>query len=228
MNGRGTTTGLPLLGCLALLAWASCGDGRAGGGGAAGDGAGEHAPDPRAEAPDSGARDTLYFGAGCFWCTEAAFRLVPGVRDVTVGYQGGRTANPDYREVCEGTSGHIEVARVVYDPANTDLARLLEVFWTVHDPTSMDRQGADAGIQYRSVIYWSRPEQQAAALASRDALQARLENRIVTLIEPAPPFYPAEEDHQQYFLANPDAGYCRVVIAPKVRKVEALLQGGGH
>jgi peptide-methionine (S)-S-oxide reductase len=226
----GRHLGAPLLGCMALVLWASCGDGKAGQGGQATPGAtaapGE-SPDTAAVA-DSGERDTLYIGAGCFWCTEAAFAMVPGVRSVTVGYQGGRSTNPDYEEVCSGTSGHIEVARVVYDPVNTRLDQLLDVFWTVHDPTSKDRQGADAGVQYRSVIYFETPAQQAAALASRDRLQAGLEAPIVTLIEAAPPFYPAEDDHQQYFLNNPNAGYCRVVIAPKVKKVEALLEGGGH
>ena len=221
---RGNTTALPFLGCLALVMWASCGDGQAG------NSPGKVEPatpggDTAAAGPDSGERDTLYFGAGCFWCTEAGFRMVPGVREVTVGYQGGHTPNPDYGEVCSGTSGHAEVARVIYDPRHTDLGVLFDVFWTVHDPTTLNRQGADVGTQYRSVIFHTTPAQAAAAIASRDTLQARLADPIVTQILPAPVFHPAEEDHQEYFLNNPNAGYCRVVIAPKVKKVEKLLKG---
>ncbi|MCA9783216.1 MAG: peptide-methionine (S)-S-oxide reductase MsrA [Candidatus Delongbacteria bacterium] len=167
--------------------------------------------------------ESIFFGAGCFWCTEAAFALVPGVSAVTVGYQGGSTPDPSYHQVCSGSSGHAEVARVDYDPSGTNLDQLFDVFWTVHDPTTLNRQGADVGTQYRSVIFCSTDEQLSAAKASRERKQQELADPIVTEILRAPVFHPAEADHQDYFLNNPDAGYCRMVIAPKVKKVQKLL-----
>jgi peptide-methionine (S)-S-oxide reductase len=140
------------------------------------------------------------FGAGCFWGVEAAFRQVPGVVATQVGYTGGRTDNPTYRDVCSHTTGHAEVVEVEYDPARVSYDDLLSVFWTNHDPTQLNRQGPDVGDQYRSVIFFHSPEQEAAARASKERLAASGKYRrpIVTLIEPAPTFYRAEDYHQQY------------------------------
>lgn len=140
------------------------------------------------------------FGAGCFWGVEAAYRQIEGVVSTAVGYEGGRTANPTYRDVCSHTTGHAEVVQVEYDPARVSYDTLLGVFWENHDPTQLNRQGPDVGDQYRSVIFYHTPEQQAAALASKDRLeQARTFRKpIVTQVVPAETFYRAEDYHQQY------------------------------
>lgn len=162
------------------------------------------------------------FGAGCFWCVEAVFQELKGVIKVESGYMGGKTENPTYREVCTGNTGHAEVTRITFDPAQISYAELLEVLWTAHDPTTLNRQGADAGTQYRSAIFYHSPEQKAIAEKSKaEVATAIWERPIVTEITPAGTFYPAEEYHQDYFANNPDAGYCRIVIAPKVEKVRA-------
>jgi peptide-methionine (S)-S-oxide reductase len=154
---------------------------------------------------------TASFGMGCFWGAEKFLWKVPGVYSTFVGYQGGYTPNPTYEEVCSGQTGHAEVAVVVYDPAKVDYEDLLKVFWENHDPTQYMRQGGDVGSQYRSVIYYSDSEQEAAAQASKERYQAALSKagfgEIVTTIEPAGPFYYAEPYHQQYLKANP-YGYC--------------------
>jgi peptide-methionine (S)-S-oxide reductase len=152
------------------------------------------------------------FGMGCFWGAERAFWSLPGVVTTAVGYSGGYTANPTYREVCSGQTGHAETVLVVYDPAKVSFEQLLATFWESHDPTQGMRQGNDVGTQYRSAIYCETPEQYAAALASRDAYQQRLRDaglgEISTEIRhPAPPFYYAEDEHQQYLAKNP-MGYC--------------------
>jgi peptide-methionine (S)-S-oxide reductase len=141
------------------------------------------------------------FGAGCFWGIEAAFRQVPGVVDVAVGYSGGRTENPTYRDVCTDRTGHAEVVEVDYDPEKVSYDQLLDVFWTIHDPTTMNRQGPDIGSQYRSAVFYHDEGQHAEAVASRDRAQAsgRFSRPIVTEITPASPFYRAEEYHQRYF-----------------------------
>jgi peptide-methionine (S)-S-oxide reductase len=139
------------------------------------------------------------FGAGCFWGVEDAFRQVPGVVDVVVGYAGGRTDNPTYPEVCGHGTGHAEVAEVAYDPDKVTYEQLLGVFWKIHDPTTLNRQGPDVGDQYRSAIYFHSPEQEKAALQSRDDAQPQFSRPIVTEITPAPRFWPAEEYHQRYF-----------------------------
>jgi peptide-methionine (S)-S-oxide reductase len=141
------------------------------------------------------------FGAGCFWGVESAFREVPGVVDAAVGFMGGRTVNPTYRQVCEGNTNHAEVVNLTFDPSKVSYDQLLDVFWKIHDPTTLNRQGPDVGSQYRSVIFTHSPEQAKAAVASRDALAAsgRAGRKIVTQIEPAQPFYRAEEYHQRYF-----------------------------
>ncbi len=140
------------------------------------------------------------FGAGCFWGVEAAFRQIPGVVATTVGYEGGSTTNPSYRDVCSHTTGHAEVVEVEYDPTRVAYDDLLAVFWGEHDPTQLNRQGPDIGDQYRSVIFYHTPEQQATATASRDRLaqSGTYRKPIVTVIEPAATFYRAEEYHQQY------------------------------
>lgn len=177
-------------------------------------------PTSAADAPPaapSPARAT--FGGGCFWCTEAVFETEPGVKSVTSGYAGGHVKNPAYREVCQGTTGHAEVIQIEFDPAVVSFERLLELFWEAHDPTTLNRQGADEGTQYRSVILYHDATQQAAAEKSKAAAQARFADPIVTQIAPLADFYPAEKDHQDYFRNNASAGYCRAVIAPKLRKL---------
>ena len=140
------------------------------------------------------------FGAGCFWGVEADFRQIKGVKSTRVGYAGGRTANPTYRDVCSHTTGHAEVVQVTYDPTRVSYDELLNVFWENHDPTQLNRQGPDVGDQYRSVIFYQSPEQEATARASKERLAAsgKFRRPIVTLIEPAPTFYEAEDYHQQY------------------------------
>ncbi len=160
-------------------------------------------------------------GGGCFWCLEAVFGKIAGVLAVEPGYCGGITNSPTYREVCEGASGHAEVVRVSFDPEWIGFETLLEIFFTVHDPTTVNRQGHDLGTQYRSVILYHSPEQKVIA----EKLIARInaENwwgaAVVTQLVPAAAFYPAEEYHRRYFERNPDQGYCQAVIAPKVAKL---------
>jgi len=141
------------------------------------------------------------FGAGCFWGIEAAFRQVPGVKNTAVGYSGGRTRYPTYEDVCSHTTGHAEVVQVEYDPAEVSYGQLLDLFWQIHDPTQLNRQGPDIGDQYRSVIFFHTPEQERAARESKARLESdgRFRKPIVTKIEPAPEFWRAEEYHQQYF-----------------------------
>jgi peptide-methionine (S)-S-oxide reductase len=158
-------------------------------------------------------------GGGCFWCLEAAYELLPGVVAVTNGYAGGRADSPSYEEVSSGESGHAEVVRVVYDPAKLGYESILELFWKVHDPRSLNRQGADVGTQYRSVIFYADEAQKRAAETSMAAENTRLGGGIVTELLPAPRFWPAEDYHQGYFRTHPEAGYCRVVIAPKIAKL---------
>lgn len=159
-------------------------------------------------------------GGGCFWCLEAVYDDLRGVSDVVSGYAGGKMRNPSYRDVCGGATGHAEVVQVTFDPAQVTFREILEVFFTIHDPTTLNRQGADIGTQYRSVIFYHSDEQKAVAEALIADLTAQnLWGRpIVTELAPAPPFYPAEDYHQEYFARNPDQGYCQMVIAPKVAK----------
>ena len=165
----------------------------------------------RLEPPFPAGLETALFGLGCFWGAERKFWQAPGVYSTSVGYAGGFTPNPTYEEVCTGATGHNEVVRVVFDPQQTSFASLLRIFWESHDPTQGMRQGNDAGTQYRSGIYATSPAQRAAAVASRDAYQARLTAKgfgpITTEILEAPEFYYAEGYHQQYLAKNP-AGYC--------------------
>ena len=173
--------------------------------------------------PDSStpALPTATLGGGCFWCLEAVFKRAPGVRRCTSGYAGGQVKNPTYREVCEGTTGHAEVIQVTFDPAVLTYDALLDLFWEAHDPTTLNRQGPDAGTQYRSVIYTHTDAQLEAALASRDQAAPRFKDPIVTEIAPLDTFYPAEDYHHDYYDRNPSAGYCAYVIRPKVEKLSA-------
>lgn len=166
------------------------------------------------------ATQTAVFGGGCFWCLEPLFLDLFGVQDCISGYAGGHVANPSYEAVCTGRTGHAEVVRVTFDPAEISYADLLRVFFTIHDPTTLNRQGNDSGTQYRSIILAESAEQRATAEAVREEIAAAgvWPDPIVTEITDAAPFYPAEPEHHRYFERNPYAGYCRVVIAPKVAK----------
>lgn len=157
-------------------------------------------------------------GGGCFWCVEAVFQELQGVLKVESGYSGGRGANPSYREVCSGLSGHAEVVQITFDPGVVSFKDILRVFFTVHDPTTLNRQGNDVGTQYRSVIYYHSEAQKDEAQTIVQEAQALWEKPIVTEISPLGRFYPAEDYHQNYFKDNPLQGYCTFIIAPKVRK----------
>jgi peptide-methionine (S)-S-oxide reductase len=163
-------------------------------------------------------------GGGCFWCLEAVYDQLKGVTDVVSGYAGGRIPNPTYQQVCTGMTGHAEVVQITYDPAIISFGDLLDVFFTIHDPTTLNRQGADVGTQYRSVIFTHSPEQEQIARQKIADLTAAgvWDDPIVTEIKPLDRFYPAEDYHQEYFVNNPNQGYCRVVIAPKVAKFRKL------
>ena len=167
-----------------------------------------------------GTLETATVGGGCFWCIEAALRELPGVQEVVSGYAGGKSSDPDYESVCDGETGHAEVVQVTYDPRQLQYRTILEAFFTVHDPTTMDRQGADVGSQYRSIILIHSPDQARVAREIIDELEAEqvFDNPIVTQVEPYTAFHPAEDYHQRYYERNPGAGYCRAVIAPKLAK----------
>jgi peptide-methionine (S)-S-oxide reductase len=157
-------------------------------------------------------------GGGCFWCLEAVFEELDGVVDVESGYSGGSLANPGYRQVCEGDTGHAEVVRIEFDPDRISYREVLEVFFAVHDPTTLNRQGNDIGTQYRSVIFFHDPEQQRIAREVIEEASRAWGRDVVTQVEPAPAYYRAEDYHQEYFRRNPDQGYCMAVIGPKVEK----------
>jgi len=160
------------------------------------------------------------FGGGCFWCVEAVYERLPGVQSVISGYAGGTKANPTYEEVCTGTTGHAEVAQITYDPAKITYEQLLEMFWHAHDPTTLNRQGADVGTQYRSVIFYHDEKQRAAAEKSRTEAQKTFDDPIVTEIRPLKEFYPAENYHQDYYNNHANAPYCSFVIKPKLKKLK--------
>jgi peptide-methionine (S)-S-oxide reductase len=165
--------------------------------------------------------ETAVFGGGCFWCVEAVFKRIEGVISAVSGYAGGTRENPTYEQVCTGRTGHAEVVMVTFDPERIDYDGLLDVFFSAHDPTTEDRQGADVGSQYRSVIFYTGAAQRDAAerkIAEIDASGIHA-NRVVTQVVPFEKFWPAEEYHQDYYDTHPYAGYCRVVIAPKLKKV---------
>jgi peptide-methionine (S)-S-oxide reductase len=160
------------------------------------------------------------FGGGCFWCMEAVFERLPGVISVTSGFAGGHTSDPTYEEVCTETTGHAEVTEIVFDPSKISYNQLLDVFWQAHDPTTLNRQGADVGTSYRSIILYRDKKQQLEAEKSMTAAQHHFKNPIVTEIVPLKKFYPAEDYHQKYYDHNSNAPYCRAVIAPKLEKLE--------
>ena len=169
------------------------------------------------------ATERITFGGGCFWCIEAVFQRLKGVKTVASGYAGGTVDNPTYKQVCTGETGHAEVVQLEFNPAEVTFETLLKVFWAAHDPTTLNRQGADAGTQYRSVIFYENEAQKAAAEKSKASAQPDFKDPIVTQIAPLPKFYKAEDYHQNYFNENSNAGYCRAVIRPKLQK---LLEKG--
>ncbi|MGA9752578.1 MAG: peptide-methionine (S)-S-oxide reductase MsrA [Acidobacteriota bacterium] len=176
--------------------------------------------------------ETITLGGGCFWCIEAVFEELKGVEKVESGYSGGTVPNPSYEQVCTGRTGHAEVVQVTFDPAVISLGQILEVFFAVHDPTTPNRQGADVGPQYRSVIFYRSPEQRVAAEEAIRRLEAaKLYPRpVVTEVEPFQAFYEAENYHQEYYRLHGEAPYCQLVISPKMKKFRehfgALLKGG--
>jgi peptide-methionine (S)-S-oxide reductase len=178
---------------------------------------------PASDKP-AAAGQRITFGGGCFWCTEAVFQRLKGVKTVVSGYAGGTVQNPTYKQITTGDTGHAEVVQLEFDPAEVSFETLLKVFWAAHDPTTLNRQGADQGTQYRSVIFYENDEQKAAAEKSKAAAQPEFKDPIVTEIAPLAKFYKAEDYHQNYFNLNADRNpYCTVVIRPKLQK---LLQKG--
>jgi peptide-methionine (S)-S-oxide reductase len=170
--------------------------------------------------------EQITLGAGCFWCVEAVFQNLEGVISVESGYSNGAVENPTYKEVCTGTTGHAEVCQITFDPAKISLEDILEVFWKTHDPTTLNRQGADVGTQYRSGVYFTTPEQEATAKAWKEKLNAEkvFPNPIVTEIVPLTQFYKAENYHQDYYNQNGYEPYCQIVIKPKIDKLEKVFK----
>jgi peptide-methionine (S)-S-oxide reductase len=170
-------------------------------------------------------KEQITLGGGCFWCIEAVFESLRGVEKVASGYMGGITENPTYREVCTGRTGHVEVVQIHFDPTIVSLTKILEVFFTVHDPTTLNQQGGDRGTQYRSGIYFHSPEQREIAKDVLEKLETAgvFDSMIVTELVAASTFYQAENDHQGYFELNGDAPYCRAVIQPKMDKLKAAF-----
>lgn len=166
--------------------------------------------------------ETAILGGGCFWCLEAVYDRLAGVKSVESGYMGGRLDNPTYRQVCSGTTGHVEVVKVTFDPAELSFPDLLEVFFTIHDPTTLNRQGNDIGTQYRSVIFYTSEEQRKEAEKAIAELNAAHTYRdpVVTTVEPAGKFFVAEDYHQEYYANNSSQPYCQLVVAPKVQKFQ--------
>ncbi len=167
--------------------------------------------------------ESLVLGGGCFWCTEAAFELLPGVKDVVSGYAGGKELNPTYEQICAHTTSHAEVIKIDFDPAEVSLEKLLDFFWHVHNPTQVGGQGNDQGPQYRSIILFGSLEQKIAAEKSKAAASVVFRDPITTEIVALEKFWPAEKYHQDYFRLNPGAGYCAYVIAPKVKKLKSQI-----
>jgi peptide-methionine (S)-S-oxide reductase len=172
---------------------------------------------PLAASPRPG-HEFATLGGGCFWCLEAVYEEVTGVVDVESGYTGGKVERPTYRQVCDGTTGHAEVVRIEFDPAGISYREVLEIFFAIHDPTTLNRQGNDSGTQYRSAIYVHSAEQRSVAMEVIREAQAGHRDRIVTEVVDAGPYWRAEDYHQEYFRNNPGQGYCMFVVAPKVAK----------
>ena len=203
------------LGALAVLALASLAVAQKGG------------PSERSAQSQTGKRravnsssETATLGGGCFWCLEAVYDQLKGVHEVTSGYSGGHVKNPTYEAVCNGTTGHAEVIQVKFDPKTISFREILEVFFTIHDPTTLNRQGGDVGTQYRSAIFYHSPQQKKTSeeVIAWLGKEKVWPNPVVTEVTAFKEFFPAEDYHQRYYERNPDAGYCRVVIAPKVSK----------
>lgn len=174
--------------------------------------------DADAEKAEPRQTEVATLGAGCFWCTEAVFARLPGVLSAKSGYAGGSVDNPTYKQICRGDTGHAEVTKITFDPAKLTFGKLLDMFWLIHDPTTLNRQGADVGTQYRSVIFYHSEEQKNVAESSKKAAAAKFEDPIVTEITAAPVFYPAEDYHHDYYTRNKSQPYCRNVILPKLKK----------
>jgi peptide-methionine (S)-S-oxide reductase len=169
--------------------------------------------------------ETATFGGGCFWCLEPLFDNLKGVTDVVSGYAGGHTVNPTYQQVCSETTGHAEVIQVKFDPSEVSYQELLEVFFTMHDPTTLNRQGNDVGESYRSIILYHNGTQLETAknVIANFEQQKLWDHKFVTQLEPYTVFYPAEDYHQEYFARNPGQGYCRIIVAPKVAKFRKMF-----
>jgi peptide-methionine (S)-S-oxide reductase len=180
----------------------------------------EAAVSPEVDRDGDRPREVATLGGGCFWCVEAVFDELRGVESVESGYAGGTVANPSYQQVCSGRTGHAEVVQVRFDPREISYKEILEVFFTIHDPTTLNRQGHDVGTQYRSAIFFDSPEQKRIAEETIGQLNAAKlwDHPIVTEVKPLTAFYPAEEYHRDYYQRNPEQPYCQVVIAPKVAK----------
>jgi len=170
---------------------------------------------------DSSAHDAATLAGGCFWCLEAVFELVEGVERVDPGYTGGSVKDPTYEQICTGNTGHAEAVQLTFDPAVVSYRKLLDLFFVIHDPTTLDRQGPDAGTQYRSAVFYHSPEQREAAEAAIADLTASgvWKDQIVTEVVPLMEYFQAEEYHREYYRRNPNSGYCQVIIAPKVAKL---------
>ena len=184
---------------------------------------GERDTDPMTDSgSDSATLEIATIGGGCFWCTEAVMERLPGVKDVVSGYMGGHVSEPTYEQVCTKTTGHAEVIQVHFDPAEISFGEILEVFWQAHDPTTLDRQGADSGPQYRSVVYFHSDEQKQVAEESKAMLDASgaYDDPAVTEIAAASEFWEAEKEHQDFYRLNSQFGYCRAVIHPKLQKLK--------
>jgi peptide-methionine (S)-S-oxide reductase len=175
--------------------------------------------------PKAAKADSIVLGGGCFWCMDAAYKLLPGVTHVTCGYAGGKQAHPTYEDVCTETTGHAEVVKIDFDPAKVSLKQVLAYFWESHDATQVGGQGNDMGSSYRSIILYGDGAQKAAVDASRAEAQKGLSAPITTEIVPLTKFWPAEDYHQDYFEKNPTRAYCSMVIRPKVEKLKHLLNG---
>jgi peptide-methionine (S)-S-oxide reductase len=165
-------------------------------------------------------------GGGCFWCLEAFYETFEGVKSVVSGYAGGHTPNPTYKQVCTGETGHAEVVQIEFDPTRITYEQLLDIFWEIHDPTTLNRQGNDVGTQYRSAIYYHDEAQKKAVEKSLAAARKKFDQPITTEVAPLKQFYPAEEYHQDYFRRNPNQPYCAYVISPKLQKLQKLKQSG--
>jgi peptide-methionine (S)-S-oxide reductase len=171
--------------------------------------------------------ETATFGGGCFWCIEAVYQRVDGVKSVVSGYAGGKVLNPTYEAVCTGETGHAEVCQITFDPSVVTFEQMLAVFFNAHDPTSLNKQGNDRGTQYRSVVFYHNEEQRLATektISEMKEDKAYRNKKIFTEVSPLPDFYPAEAYHQNYFVQHPEAGYCRMVIVPKVEKFEKIFK----